>query len=355
MKRLPNLDALRFFLAIYVIMIHMAQLSANQNLPNYNNLFLEHKGRQAIAMFFVLSGFLIIRIIYRAKMRDTFSIKKFYMRRILKIFPLYYLVVFLAFFYYHVVFPFMNIPMETNYSLIEGILYCTFFMANVFVVPNEVGGALGVLWSIAIEEQFYILIAPMLFLVRKKLIFNVLLALTIIYFIAYHLDVFSFLYRYKFDFFFIFSGGLIGILEERKKLEFLKKFKILPIILALGVLLYFFTDIFNFSSFWIYNIFTCLLFSFFIHAICEIDFNFEITNKYINYFGEISYGLYLYHIFALNMAVFICLKIDNQFDINAYLMLFLIHILTFGLTILISHISYKYFESYFLKLKTNYR
>ncbi|MGY0392176.1 acyltransferase family protein [Bizionia sp. KMM 8389] len=355
MKRLPNLDALRFFLAVYVIMIHMSQLSENQNLPNYNDLLGVHKGRQAIAMFFVLSGFLIIRIIYRSKMKGTFSIKKFYMRRILKIFPLYYLVVGLAFFYYHVVFPFMNIPMETNYNLTEGVLLCLFFMANVFVIPNEVGGALGVLWSIAIEEQFYILIAPMLFLLRRHYIFKMLLALTSVYFVIYHLEAFKFLPIYKFDFFFIFAGGLVGILEERKQLEFLKKYKAVPIALVMGVILYFFTGIFDFESVWVYNLFTSVLFAFFIFAISEVNFNIEITNKYLNYFGEISYGLYLYHIFALNIAVYICLIINSQFQVNAYLMLFLINFFTFGLTILIAHLSYKYFETYFLKLKTKYR
>lgn len=355
MKRLPNLDVLRFFLSVYVIMIHLAQLSFNQQLPNYNHFIGEHKGNQAIAMFFVLSGFLIIRIIYRAKQKDRFSIRRFYMRRILKIFPLYYFVVAFGFLYYHVILPGLGIPFEINYDVRVGLVLNTFFLANVFTRMYDVGGVLGVLWSIAIEEQFYIIIAPLLFFLRKYIIFKALLALTIVYFVLFHLDVLYVLRKFKFEFFFIFSGGLMAILEEKQKLEFLKKYRVVPLMSVLCVLLYFFTSIFDFQILWIYNLFTCIFFALFIHSICLNNFGFEIKNKYLNYFGEISYGLYLYHIIIINFVVFLFMKLRPIQVFNDIITLILINVLTYGLTIFVSHLSYKYFESYFLKLKDKYR
>ena len=127
MKRLPNLDALRFFLSVYVILIHTSQTSYNLGLPNLYDTIGNHKGNQAIAMFFVLSGFLIISIIYRAKHKGTFSIKNFYMRRILKIFPLYYLIILFGFIYYHIILPKFDIDFPIEYELPEAIFLTTFF------------------------------------------------------------------------------------------------------------------------------------------------------------------------------------------------------------------------------------
>ena len=153
-------------------MIHLAQLSMHQGLPNLNFLFENHKGNEAIDIFFVMSGFLIIRIIYKAKKKGRFSIKKFYMRRILKIFPLYYFIVAFGFTFYHAILPALGIPYEITYDLKEGILYYVFFFANVFSRSHDVGGILGILWSLAIEEQFYIIIAPFLFFIKSVPLFS---------------------------------------------------------------------------------------------------------------------------------------------------------------------------------------
>ena len=119
-------------------------------------------------MFFVLSGFLIIRIIYSAKLRHAFSIRNFYIRRVLRIFPLYYLIVAFGFLFYWIVLPFLNIPFENNYNFVEGVSLAIFFLPNVFAELYKPGGILEVLWSIGIEEQFYIIVAPLLFLIRKQ-------------------------------------------------------------------------------------------------------------------------------------------------------------------------------------------
>ena len=353
MKILPNLNPLRFLLACLVIIFHVPQLSKNQGLPYFDEAPIFHKGVEAVYMFFVLSGFLIIRLIYLSKMKGSFSIKNFYFRRILRIFPLYYLIVIFGFFFYNVLLPFLNIPFPINYDLQTGILMTVFFIPNIFIQYSP-GGILEVLWSIGIEEQFYIIIAPLLYFIRKNYIFKSLLIISCCYFLIFHLDMFYLLKKYQFVYFYMLSGGLIAILEEKNKLVLLKNNKYFSIIIVLCTILYYTTNVFDFENLFISNLITCLLFSLFIYTISFANHNFEIKNILLNYLGKISYGIYMYHVIALNIVVFIFLKFDVA-NIPNVITILLINFLTIILTIIISHFSYQYFEKYFLNLKEKYR
>lgn len=355
MNRLPNLDPLRFLLATFVLIFHLPQLCKNQGLPYYDGLSLFHKGTAAVYMFFTLSGFLIIRLIYKEKIAGTFSIRDFYMRRILRIFPLYYLIVFFGFAFYNLLIPFLNIPFESNYSIVEGLLLCIFFLPNVFGRLYEPGGILEILWSIGIEEQFYLLIAPLLFLVPKAFVLRVLLVLLTGYFVLFHLDVFSFLKKFSFVYFFLFFGGIIAILEEKKKLEFLKRSSFVPVVICLLTGLYFTTNLFTFESLWITNLFTSVLFGLFIHTISFNNKKVAVKNKWLEHFGKISYGIYMYHGIALNSVVFLFLKIDKVLILSDITTILLINVFTFILTLIFAHISYTYYETYFLKKKIRFR
>ena len=306
-------------------------------------------------MFFALSGFLIIRLIYVAKMKGTFSIRNFYIRRMLRIFPLYYLIVIFGFVFYQLILPYLNIPFNNNYNLSEGILLCVFFLPNVFAYVYAPGGILEILWSIGIEEQFYLFIAPLLYYIHKSKVLLVLAALLGGYFLIFHLEFFWFLKKFSFVYFFLFFGGIIAILEEEKKLEFLKKSKIIPLLICILTALYFVTDIFEFDILWLRNLVTSVLFGLFIHTLSFNNRNLEITNKLIIHFGKISYGIYMYHAIAMNVVVFVFLKLNLTSSIGNSLTILLINASTFVLTIIFAHISYTYFESYFLKKKTRFR
>ena len=355
LNRLPNLDPLRFILAFLVMLFHIPQLCRNQGLPYVIDTPIFNRGTEAVYMFFVLSGFLIIRLIFRLKKRDGFSIRKFYMRRILRIFPLYYLIVIFGFVFYWVILPILEIPFDNNYDLSEGIFLAVFFLPNIFAKLYQPGGILEILWSLGIEEQFYLMIAPLLFVVRKKNILLVLTCLAVGYFIVFHLDMFDLLRRYKFVYFLLFSGGVVAILEELNLLIILKRSPIIPVVIVLAIVLYFFTDLFKFESLWLTNLVTSLLFSLFIHTIAFNHFGRIISNKFLNYLGQISYGIYMFHVIALNMVVFFMLKIQDLEIFDSEMMLVFIYIFTFAITICLAHISYKYFESYFLKLKSKFR
>ncbi len=355
MVKLPNLDPLRFFLVSCVIIFHLPSLSKNQGLPYYNTLPIFNRGYEAVCMFFVLSGFLIIRIIYRKKQNSSFSIRNFYIRRVLRIFPPYLLVVIFGFLFYEVILPYLKIPFDNNYEVLDGILLTIFFLPNVFTFKYFPGGILEVLWSIGIEEQFYLLIAPLIYFLRKKLILVVLVLIVFIYFLIYHYNRFTFLRTYYFVYFFLLFGGIIAILEEKGKLAFLKKYTAIPFLIICLTTIYFFTDLLAFKTLYINNAIACILFGLFIHTISFNNKNVVIKNSTLNYLGKISYGIYLYHVIALNIVVFGFLKLQELNLFNNFFTIILINVLTFALSVLFAHISFKYLEMPFLKLKTKYR
>lgn len=119
-------------------------------------------GETGVDLFFVLSGFLITGIILRSIDHPKF-LSTFYLRRSLRIFPIYYLAIFLAFCLNSV----RNHPGET-----DGLPFYLLYLQNVHVYWGEttppVNISLGHTWTLAIEEQFYLFWPFALFLLRRK-------------------------------------------------------------------------------------------------------------------------------------------------------------------------------------------
>src|ERR1044071_5481753 len=92
----PGLNGLRFLAASAVIITHVELLKGVLGLPNHwKNPVLFNLGGLGVYFFFVLSGFLITYLLLSEKnMTGHISIKKFYFRRIFRIWPIYYLLVF---------------------------------------------------------------------------------------------------------------------------------------------------------------------------------------------------------------------------------------------------------------------
>ena len=76
----------------------------------------------------------------------------------------------------------------------------------------------------------------------------------------------------------------------------------------------------------------------------------KLDNKIINFLGKISYGMYIYHW----IIIYITIDLLNKFELDIVYYNILLYSITFLVTILISFLSYKYFESYFLKLKSKF-
>jgi len=156
--RIPSVDGLRGIAILLVLLLHFTIYGVDR--PSGGVLKLVYKtldtGWIGVDLFFVLSGFLITGILYRTKGREHYF-SRFYVRRTLRIFPLYFGVLVLT----TVVLPrvFSDNVRFTGWAE-QGIWYWT-YTANVMVALHGWSAApvqgLNHFWSLAIEEQFYLL------------------------------------------------------------------------------------------------------------------------------------------------------------------------------------------------------
>lgn len=351
MKRLPNITALRFFLALLVVIFHIPQFFDNRGLPTFYELPVFNKGREAVYMFFSLSGFLIIRQLFdEKKITGSIQLKNFYIRRILRIFPLYYLVAIIGLLYYNIVLPQIGFDFKSEYNLWEGVVLLLTFFPNIFATFNP-GGILEILWSIGIEEQFYLLIAPLILLISLQYIRAFLLIFTILFIGLYHMPGFEFLDEYKMMFFYFSFAGWCSLLKC-KNCKYLNILQITGVVL---LLIYFTTNLFisNMSEFQ-YKLFSMVLFGFFLISFTQRPISF-FENKKLIYLGKISYGIYMYHTIVMQPIGYFFLKLVSKYDINDYVVIVLSYLMIPLVTILVSHFSYQYYEKRFLALKSSYR
>ncbi len=337
-----------------VVISHIPNISSAVGLPFFRDAPIFQRGTEAVLVFFTLSGYLIIGLLFDEKKRNgSINIRNFYVRRMLRLYPVYFLVLFFGLAFYHYFLPVLGIPYNESYSLTEGILWNVGFFPNIFIKLYDPGSILLVLWSIGIEEQFYLVIAPLLYFISLNHYFKSITAFTIGYFILFHSSFFSFFKEYSFLYFFISAGGIIAILDRHGiPLHFKSIF--LRFMLYLVFILNFTTDWFLFKDEIIKSAFEVVLFSLLIVNIV-VDNNILKRFKLMNYIGKISYGIYLYHMILINLVLFVFLKINNAFKISSTYMVVLIYFTSILVTVLFSHLSYRYFETYFLSLKNKFR
>ena len=143
----PELDGVRAIAAMMVIFFHMGQMG----IPLRGPISF---GQSGVDLFFVLSGFLITSILLKARPEDWGEVRKFYVRRSLRIFPLYY-----------------------GYLIVATIFgagvtgFYWVYLQNYRIAMGAPMGEVGHFWSLAVEEQFY-LVWPfvVLFLPRRHLV-----------------------------------------------------------------------------------------------------------------------------------------------------------------------------------------
>ena len=136
-----SLDGLRFLCIAAVLWHHSPMMHLDWPLAT--------RGFLGVDMFFVLSGFLIVTLLLRE--HDKFgkiSLKDFYVRRSLRIFPIYFLFIFGAF----AVAPFLSDSSSLKEAVSANWLYLVTFTIN---YADESKGIFSHLWSLSVEEQFY--------------------------------------------------------------------------------------------------------------------------------------------------------------------------------------------------------
>ena len=120
-KYLPGLDSLRFFAAFFVIISHANQsiIKLGIGIPCTLSPIFE-KGGDAVDFFFTLSGFLITYLLLQEKeTTGSISLKNFYLRRVFRIWPLYFIVLAIGFTFFTLIYPliFKETFLDSTYGM----------------------------------------------------------------------------------------------------------------------------------------------------------------------------------------------------------------------------------------------
>jgi len=301
-------------------------------------------GQHGVSLFFVLSGFVITRILLNNKENQSYF-RSFYFRRAMRILPLYY---FFLFLFYIVT------PLLANTGWIEFKYQLPFYLylQNFTEVLNISASGPGHYWSLAVEEHFYLMWPLAIFLIPSKHTGKMIgIVILLVFFLKYFmlkngLSINKFTFT-RIDQ--ILMGAYLAVLETKGffiKKGSLNKMVLLGLsVLPFAVIVYLSSATFPLLKEMTKYLFLGLIFFSIIGCLITLNkdhfINRILSGSILQYLGRISYGIYVWHILAL-----IILK---KFWISKILLLDLL--LTFGLTIIMAHISYFYFEKIFLKLK----
>lgn len=345
-RHFGSLDGLRF-IAISAVIWHHTPIWAG--LTDVSVLFA--RGHTGVDLFFVLSGFLITTLLLREETaRGAFSLRAFYWRRALRIIPIYFLVVSVAGFY--------AIVIKGRTEDLAILPYYYLFLSNFLKVEDI--GFLAPTWSLSMEEQYYMLWPALLLLVPRRWILPVLVALILANVLS-ALGLFEWLGllpidgRYlRFDvccttYAPILMGSLCALLLNSPAgyaaLRPLTGFRAAPWLwfaLLLVALAGFPGALEGIPNLVVHTLMCLLLVSLVIredNAMAPL-----LRLRPIERIGQISYGIYLYHLFALAI-------VTKAFEVMGFTSWGWVLLLYYALAILIAEISFRTYEAWFLRLR----
>ncbi len=370
LKYNPQLDGLRFFAVLFVVCYHW--------IPSFRHTQFAGFLGGMINFFFVLSSYLITGILFSAKDKsEVFGIPKFkvmgvfLLRRTVRIFPAYYLFLLIL-----MLLPFIGRDIKDN----AGMYFS--YLANYHIYfSNDFPSAAAHIWTLAVEEQFYVLWPLVILFVPqrhllKTFIFLIIMsvALRAVNYFPTHGVPQAILTQYCVDAFAV--GGILAYKyrapEHERKLisKWVNIALYISIPLSIAIIL--------FKSHYYSFVLNRLLFSIISLKIVEGAvigykkiFGKVLEKKPILYLGRISYGIYLYHLLVpvvfwrLYHYAFLYLKTDhrgfytrNHDAISAFQKTLVSEPVSFTiyaiLTIIIASVSWKFLETPLNKLKVQY-
>ena len=357
----PHLDGLRFLCFFAVFLFHAfytdsAGIARSGAYRAVRSLF--HHGDLGVNFFFVLSGFLITYLLLEEKRRwGRIHVGYFYLRRMLRIWPLYFACLAFGFLAFPVLKRLSGLePNETA----DPIMYL-FFLGNFDVIRHGLpdAGVLGVLWSVAVEEQFYLAWPLLLAAVRTGrelwILIAVLLGSILFRSAQTDSDVLTF-----------HTMGLVGdmavgglaayaVIQFPPFQNWIASLRVAAISVLYGA-----AAVLCFSNagsfFYPFDrLVPALVFAFII-----LEQNYAASSLFkmgssplLTHLGQQTYGMYCLHmvgnVAALQLARFLGIG-DRIWHV-----LLLVPAVSLGITLLMSGFSYRFFEKPFLHLKTRFQ
>jgi peptidoglycan/LPS O-acetylase OafA/YrhL len=362
----PGLNGLRFFSALAVIITHVELIKDKFGFDNcWHNVVIHNLGVTGVSFFFVLSGFLITYLMLLEKTRfGKISIKNFYIRRILRIWPLYFLILIFGFFilpnFTHI--PYFSEKFAINFY--ENLTLYLLILPNIAFSIYPAVPLIGQSWSIGVEEQFYVL-WPLFFVLFKNfsvkllLIFLTLILLIKVFVLHIYLNnqpiewllaVKKFLAMSKFENMIIGAIGAICLLNKMKIINLIcNNIALATSLVGLVLTTIYLPNVIRDGMHIIHSLF-------FIVIILNVSSNsksfLKLENKVLNFLGRISYGIYMYHLIIIYFT-FKCLNYTTM-SFNSFLPNFMLYAITIAVTIFVSYLSYTFIEKKFLTIKSRF-
>jgi peptidoglycan/LPS O-acetylase OafA/YrhL len=366
----PGLHGLRFFAALAVVVAHIELLKSYHGYPNLaDNLAIYELGRLAVTFFFVLSGFLITYLLLEEKREaGTIAIRKFYIRRIFRIWPLYYLVVVLAFVIVPQVkalaIPSVTIAAGDHRSILGLFLVLLPQVALSLYPPFPYAEPL---WSIGVEEQFY-LFWPLV-MARSRNVLK-LAVVIIIGGVAVKAGALAYASRLKdpsqlgfwnhfIDYFYFNRFECMAIGAAGAWLLFERKERVLRFLFSKPVqlLTYLFTAIAMLTTrgkpilhYSVHSVLFCIII---LNVAANEHSLLKLRANVFTLLGNISYAMYLLHEIVIGVVMYlITTATGSRFDgLSANVVLYAGSAVV---TIAVSTLVYKLYEVPFLRLKSRY-
>lgn len=362
-----GLDGVRAIAVLMVIAGHIEGFRDHAGVPNHNDVpFLHALAPNGVVLFFTLSGFLITYLLLVEHARTgTIHVKHFLVRRCLRIWPIYYLIVALGFFVlpYLLHFPALESPPRGDVGI-----KLTLFLV---LLPNVVFAAyghilfLGPLWSIGVEEQFYVMWPFLLRLSRGRWLAPIAGGIAAFVLLRiFQLDLVHYLgngtltRRHAQVLFYVLAslkmeamlvGALFAWLLFTKHAVltalYSRRVQVLAFV-AVCVFLALDVDIKAVNN----VVYAALFATIIVNLAGNPSPLLTLRNPVLLYLGRISYGMYIYH----SIGIVAVIQLLQHVGVSPSYWSVPLYIGAPVITIAIAHVSYRYFELQFLQLKERF-
>ncbi|MFN8277106.1 MAG: acyltransferase [Chitinophagales bacterium] len=361
-----NLDGLRFLCFFSVFLFHSFYTEVPEVLHSPMYRFVKNdvfgNGNLGVNFFFVLSGFLITYLlIEEKKLNGQINVPFFWLRRILRIWPLFYFCVAFGFFGFPLLKHFFG---QTPHETATLPYFLTFLNNFEFISKGPPDAStLGVLWSVAVEEQFYLVWPVVLYFLPVRQFWIAFVSVIGASLLFRFLNPDPILYEHHT--LSCIGDMAIGALGAWLMLEFppfhqwvnrWPKWAI-TLLYVCFLVVFLFRDEMQEAMPAIQVVERALIAVMMLFIILEQTFAqhswFKMSQfKVISYLGKITYGLYCLHFIGILIAI----TISRLLHLNDHVweVLVLDTAMALMITLGISFISYSYFEKPFLKLKDRF-